>query len=220
MKAVLFDLDGTLFDRDATVQRVLAWQAAAFRAELPPGRGPEFIARVTALDAHGHHDKRELYDRVARQFGLDDDCRERLIDTFWRRYHALAVATPDALRVLDALRASGFRTGIVTTGMTTVQDGTIDALDLRPRVDAVLVSEREGLRKPDPALFHRAAARLTCRAEECWYVGDHPTVDVDGARAAGLRAVWKRTPYWSTPAGAPVVDRLSELLPLVGRPGA
>jgi len=220
MRAILFDLDGTLFDRDATVQRVLAWQVAAFRAELPSGRAPEFIARVTALDAHGHHDKRDVYERIARQFGLDEGCCDRLIETFWQQYHALALAMPDAVPVLEALRSRGFRTGIVTNGTSAVQDGTIDALGLRPRVDAVLVSEREGLRKPDAALFQRAVARLACRAQECWFVGDHPTVDVDGARGAGLRAVWKRTPYWSTPSGAPIVDRLSELLPLVGRPDA
>jgi putative hydrolase of the HAD superfamily len=47
---------------------------------------------------------------------------------------------------------------------------------------------------------------------KCMFVGDHPLVDVAGARAAGLTAVWKRDVYWEPPTGADaVIDELHEL---------
>jgi putative hydrolase of the HAD superfamily len=106
------------------------------------------------------------------------------------------------------------RLGIVTNGATAVQNAALDALGVRPAVDAVLISEAEGVRKPDPAIFHRAAERLGVRPNECCFVGDHPIVDISGAEAAGLRAVWKRTPYWVPAAPVPTIDTISELLTL------
>src|SRR5204863_386245 len=120
---------------------------------------------------------------------------------------------PDAASTLKALRAQGKRLGVITNGRQAIQNGTIDALGLRPLVDAVLISEAEGVRKPSQAMFERAAARLGVGVAECCHVGDHPDVDVAGARAAGMKAVWKRVPYWNQPPeGVPAINALSEVL--------
>ena len=78
--------------------------------------------------------------------------------------------------------------GIVTNGAASVQNATLDALEVRDAVNAVLISETEGVRKPDAAIFHRAAERLGVRPDECCFVGDHPTVDIAGAEAAFARS--------------------------------
>jgi putative hydrolase of the HAD superfamily len=50
------------------------------------------------------------------------------------------------------------------------------------------------------------------------FVGDHPEVDIAGARAAGLTAVWKRVPYWEMTCGDVLtIDALTELLPVCVR---
>ena len=50
-------------------------------------------------------------------------------------------------------------------------------------------------------------------AAEALFVGDHPDIDIGGARRAGLPAVWRRVPYWTMPFDdVLVVDRLSEML--------
>jgi putative hydrolase of the HAD superfamily len=82
-------------------------------------------------------------------------------------------------------------------------------------MDAVLVSESEGVSKPAREIFERAAARVGVPVQECCYVGDHPELDVAGATAAAMLAVWKRTPYWSLTTPAPTITVLSELLSLV-----
>ena len=93
------------------------------------------------------------------------------------------------------------------------QNGTIDALDIRGLLDTISISEVEGVRKPDPRIFAQAVERLELEPTDCAFVGDHPEVDVAGARAAGLQAIWKRTPYWNAPAApVPTIDALGEIL--------
>ena len=57
-------------------------------------------------------------------------------------------------------------------------------------VDSILVSEKEGIRKPDPEIFWRAASRLSLKPEDCLFVGDNPVADILGATDAGMQAIW------------------------------
>jgi FMN phosphatase YigB (HAD superfamily) len=61
---------------------------------------------------------------------------------------------------------------------------------LTPYVDALVVSEEAGISKPDPAIFAIALARLRAGAGEAVMIGDSWAADVQGARAAGIHAIW------------------------------
>jgi putative hydrolase of the HAD superfamily len=210
--AVLFDLDGTLFDRDAAVAGILAWQVHAFSAAIRLDRSVRFVERVTSLDEHGHRDKREVYEILATEFGFDASLRDQLIDSFWTEYPRHCRVGAGVVATLVELRQRGKRLGTITNGATAVQNAAIDALGVRELLDAILISETEGLRKPDPALFRRAASQVNVALDRCCFVGDHPTVDVAGAMAAGLRAFWKRTSYWVPTEQVPTIDAVSDLL--------
>jgi putative hydrolase of the HAD superfamily len=83
----------------------------------------------------------------------------------------------------------------------------------------VLISEAEGVRKPEQAIFERAARRLGVESRQCLFVGDSPTADVLGAHAAGMRTAWFRCgmtwPPDLAPAPGPAIDALSEVLRLI-----
>ena len=97
---------------------------------------------------------------------------------------------PDVPQTLAALRARGLALGIITNGKTAVQNATIDAVGLREYFSAIVISEACGFRKPDPQIFQQALSALSQSSVQAVYVGDHPQSDVEGARAAGLHAVW------------------------------
>ncbi len=100
--------------------------------------------------------------------------------------------------------------GIITNGGTAVQNLKVDALRLRPRMGAILVSEAIGIEKPDPRIFHRAAEDLGIAPSDAVYVGDHPIIDILGAAAAGLTSIWlPRGIPW--PDGHPSPLRLDAL---------
>ena len=217
IRAFLFDLDGTLFNRDATVAGILAWQVRSFGNIITPEREAAFCNRVTVLDAHGHRDKREVYTTVAVELGFDAVVTEQLIASFWAEYPHHCHLDAGVVATLAELRRRGLRLGMVTNGVASVQSAAIDALAVREAVDTILISETEGIRKPDPSIFHRAAERLGVQPGECYFVGDHPAVDVARAEAAGLHAIWKRTPYWMPAAPVLTIDALPELLSLSSR---
>ncbi len=94
----------------------------------------------------------------------------------------------DSVPALERVRAAGLRAYIVSNHIWRLPDA-IDALGLGPLLDGVLTSARVGYRKPHPAIF-RAAAELAGEAPAALlYVGDNVVHDVQGARAAGMRAV-------------------------------
>jgi putative hydrolase of the HAD superfamily len=95
--------------------------------------------------------------------------------------------------MLDALVARGYALGIVTNGRSPFQERNIEAMGIRSYFGAVLVSEAEGVRKPEPEIFLRAAQRLGVRAEEVVFVGDSAQADIAGAQKCGMKAIWFAT---------------------------
>lgn len=213
--AVLFDLDGTLFDRDQAVARVLARQVEQFAHLIRPGQAATFIRRVQALDAHGHRDKREVYATIGMEFGFDAATVWDLLASFWADYPGCCRLDDGVADTLAALRHRGKRLGIVTNGSTVIQRAVLQAVGVAPAVDTVVISEAEGVRKPAEAIFWLASTRLGVPVERCCFVGDNPEVDVLGVQRAGLQAFWKRTTFWRPPEPVPTIDAISDLLDLI-----
>jgi putative hydrolase of the HAD superfamily len=216
VRAVFFDLDGTLYDRDLAIRSTLVEQFSHFRDSLNGISRSAFVDRLLELDAHGHANQGRIYDQAAREWQLDVHFAKELGRHFRSHYHRHCRLAGDALSTLQALRQGGKILGVITNGPVQLQEKTLSCLGLDRCFDLVVISEREGVRKPDPAIFARALERSGVRSGEAVYVGDHPEVDVAGACTAGLIAIWKRVPYWEmTIEGVPVVERLSEVLPIV-----
>ena len=216
IKAVFFDLDGTLYDRDALVVKIVKEQFAAFQRELQGLGETQFVQRIVELDEHGYGDKAELYAKVTREWGLQTGLSENLLDHFWSSYDRNCQLSEDTLTTLQTLRAHGIKLGVITNGGTMRQRRKLECLGLEPFLDAVLISEVEGVRKPDPTIFKMATERCGVNPRESAFVGDHPDVDVAGARAAGLLSIWKRVPYWKLGIeNVQTVDNLSEYCPFV-----
>ena len=216
IKVVLFDLDGTLYDRDQLATVLFAEQYAAFANELTAIPYERFLRDVHAMDEHGHGDKEVGYRAIVRAWGFDETLAERLIAHFWATYDGHCRLTEDVRHTLEELRSRGLRLGVITNGQGVRQRRKIAALGLDAAFDVVLVSGEEGVQKPEAEIFRRALTRCDVTAPEAMFVGDHPVADVEGAHRAGLRAVWKFVPYWPpVVATAPTIRELSEVLALV-----
>ncbi len=215
IRAVFFDLDGTLYDRDAVMQKLVEEQFEVFRESLGDIGKSQFVQRILDLDAHGYGDDPFLYERVVSEWGLGPGLAGRLVRYFREHYDRHCSLSDDAWATLHTLRASGKKLGVITNGPIEWQQKTLACLGLDSFFDTVLISELEGLSKPDRHIFARALERCHVSPAEALFVGDHPRIDVAGAQAAGLTAAWKRVPYWElTVEGALTIDRLSDVLPL------
>jgi putative hydrolase of the HAD superfamily len=214
IKAVFFDLDGTLYDRDELVCELVADQYDTFVGELPGISRERFVARVLEMDDHGYGEKGEGYQRVVAEWQLEPSLADRLCSHFWSAYDQHCCLSPDTATTLDALKAHGKRLGVITNGGTNRQRGKLAALGLLGIFDVVLISEAEGVRKPSPEIFRRAVQRCAVSAGESVFVGDHPETDISGARNAGLLPIWRHVPYWPLlEENVLTVHRLVDILP-------
>jgi putative hydrolase of the HAD superfamily len=118
---------------------------------------------------------------------------------------------PEVPGVLARLRARGARLAVVSNWDVSLHD-VLERTQLRPLVDAVVISAELGVAKPDPAIFNAALERLGAVAGDALHVGDSIEADVEGARAAGIEAVLVARDGGGVPAGVRVVASLAELV--------
>ncbi|MFG1949555.1 HAD family hydrolase [Micromonospora sp. NPDC048830] len=183
-RLALFDLDNTLVDRSEAFRR---W-AAGFCAEhdLPQ----DALAWLLATDGDGFVPRDWFFGEVRQRFGLAAPA-DHLWEEYRRRMPELVSCRPGVRNLLTSLRERGWRIAIVTNGQADNQLGKIRRTGLDQHVDAWAVSGELGIRKPARGLFEAAARGCGVRLDDGgWVIGDSPTLDVAGGRAAGLSTVW------------------------------
>jgi HAD superfamily hydrolase (TIGR01549 family) len=186
MPLVIFDLDNTLIDRDGAFHR--------WATEFMSGYGLDPAERqwLEGVDGGGFAPRLGFMSQVRERYRIDEP-PERLLARYRDRMIAHTVPYPQVHAVLDHLRAEGWLVAIATNGDTEQQQAKIRLARLAGAVDAVAVSGEVGAAKPDRRMFEAAARRCGARlADGGWMVGDDPTRDIVGGRAAGLRTIWMR----------------------------
>jgi putative hydrolase of the HAD superfamily len=129
---------------------------------------------------------------------------------------------PGAKETLAALRAAGYKTGLVSNGPTSIGD-VPRVLSIEPLLDAIVFSFAVGWAKPDRRIYLEACDCLGVAAGDCVYVGDGNDQELDGAAALGMATVLIRhdrneaalsadSSHWDHE-----ICSLMEVLPLVER---
>jgi putative hydrolase of the HAD superfamily len=212
LQAALFDLDGTLLDRLSCLRVYLYGQVERLSNDLHALPFGEYMERVIELDAHGHADKEELFRIIERDFTLSPGTWHRLLDDFLTYFPHICVPFPKAHQMLTTLRQQGIKMGLVTNGAVDSQQPKIDGLGIARYFDIMLLSEAEGVAKPDAEIFRRATDNLGVSPEQTVMIGDNPEADIRGAKSYGMKAIWKRDAYWEAPEIVDaIVDNLDEL---------
>jgi HAD superfamily hydrolase (TIGR01509 family) len=182
MRALIFDLDGTLID--TVYAHVFAWQRALAEVDLPIeawkihrriGMSGGLFARAVAREVGRPLTPEEV---EAIQLRHGELYRELLPE---RR------PLPGAVELLAELRESGIAHGIATSGRRPEIDASLDALGVGSET---VVVERGGVQraKPEPDLFLSCSEQLGVPPEECYVVGD-AVWDLLAARRAHMLSV-------------------------------
>jgi putative hydrolase of the HAD superfamily len=215
LQAVVFDLDGTLLDRRRSFEQFVRDQWERFALSLDVGR-EQYVQTLIEVDRDGYAPRKELFTGICTQFELPSALAETLLKDYRVGFPRACLLFPDATQTLSSLRVSGLKLGLITNGSVRMQSAKLACLSLSPMFDTIVISEAEGISKPTRAIFERALERLNVSPAHAVFVGDHPEADVAGARAAGLRAIWRRDPSVSRVVEADaVIEELSELLTLL-----
>lgn len=182
MKAILFDLDGTLTD---TLPIVIA---ALNEALAPVWGGLRSEAEVRRL--FGPPEGR----LIAQEAPDDPGAVERFYASYRRLHRGQARVFPGVRPMLSTLWERGFRLGLVTNKGRRSTVITLDEFGLRRFFRTIVDGDQVERPKPAPDSILRALAELGALAPDAAYVGDMPS-DLAAARAAGVagwRAAWSR----------------------------
>jgi putative hydrolase of the HAD superfamily len=217
IQAVVFDLDGTLLDRRRSFEWFVRDQWERFAHCLQTADQKQYVETLIELDRDGYAPRKSLFTGVITRFKLPSGMAETLLDDYRAGFPNACVLFPDAAQTLSCLRSSGLKLGLITNGSFRMQSRKLQCLALSPLFDTILISDVEGISKPDRQIFHRALERLNTNPAQAVFVGDHPEVDVAGALAAGMQAIWRRDPSVSRMVEADgVIEELADLLTWLG----
>lgn len=218
VEAVVFDLDGTLFDHDgAVIDALRAWwpdldDAHRHRAERAWFAAEHrHVARWLSREITWTEQRRERLREVLPVLGRAVEGERELdgiFDEYLVRYQA-AWRGFDDLGALARLSVQGLRLAVLTNGNEEQQRAKLAALGLAERFELVLTAEALGAAKPCALVFREACRRLGLAPGSVLHVGDVIDTDVRAPIGAGLRAVLlDRT---SRVHEAPAVRSLTEL---------
>jgi putative hydrolase of the HAD superfamily len=218
IRAVTLDLDDTLWPCEPTLIR-----AERLTREWLTERAPEVIApwsierlRERRMAIHAarpelKHDfvtiRRLALQEVFRAAGADDVQSEPIIegslDVYMSARHQVELY-PEVRACLERL-SGRYRIASLSNGNACLVTIGLDHL-----FHAIIAAHTHGASKPDPAVFHLACRELGCEPSEVVHLGDDIELDVRGARAAGLHAVWINRASHSWP-GDDVPDTVADL---------
>jgi HAD superfamily hydrolase (TIGR01509 family) len=209
---VLFDLDDTLIDAPG-----VPFRAAMGEFTAEHGLDPNEVTWLTEAAARWSASPVAYFRAVATRYRLTADPDE--LYTIYRARYLAAVRPHDGVVTgLARLRAAGWRTAVVTNGEAGPQLAKIAQLRLPRLMDAVCVSEVEGVWKPDADIFRLAAAKAGVSLEGAWVVGDSLDADIRGGNALGLTTAWVshgRQPPQDGPVPTHVLGRIGDVFDLI-----
>lgn len=223
IRAVLFDLDNTLFDHSTSARTGVD----AFLRHLGTEQSDELTRswfeieqvnydRFLTKKLSFHEQRRERLRDFLPQTGLavpkTDTQLDDLFAVYLRKYEEAWIAFPDAAPALLDLRAAGIPVAVVTNGNHDQQTSKINRIGLEPLIDRIFSSELTSHAKPAPEAFAEPCKSMRLSPAQTLYVGDNYRVDIEGARNAGLQAIHLNR---EGARGKGTIQSLAELLPLL-----
>ena len=199
IKAIIFDVDETLFDRvlaqKAVLELIVRQLPQVFGGYEPQRVLAAFLESDqlytdmfnTGAASEGSRDKRSRL--FLQLLGIDEKYTASITKMYVRDYPTVKAHVDGAIPVVKELSRK-FKLGVVSNSFTDVQYRKLEAMGLRDLFSCIVLSEEFGIRKPDPRIFQQAVALLHMQPQECLYVGDSYANDVIGAKNAGMQACW------------------------------
>lgn len=194
ISAIAFDLDNTLWDVGPVIaraeQRMMAWlreNAPRITERVTPEEMRALRERVIQELPGKAHDlaflRVETLSRVARAHGYEQTLALRAFEVFDHARNDVEIL-PDVTPALEHL-ARRYRLATLTNGTADlVRIGLASFFTVRLNACQI------GAAKPHRRCFECLAEELALEPAQILYVGDDPLLDIEAARAAGLRTAW------------------------------
>ncbi len=221
---LLFDLDRTLFDFDASAVTALENTVRSLGFSYKPELQRLYANvnhQVWAEFEAGTLPQADIKAERFRRFGIaaNLDFDPEAAGENYLAYLAQGTALVDGALALMQTLHGNVTLGAVTNGLKEVQRARIENSALAGMFEAIVVSDEVGIAKPDPAIFDIAFAQLNWPPKDAiLYIGDSLGSDIQGGLNAGIDTCWYN-PTNKVHSGAPqpthTVSTLAEIATLI-----
>ena len=208
IEGVAFDLDGTLYPNYRFHLKLLPFLFKELRFISAFGRARNIIRKEQRSPSFVKGDFYQKQAEItANLLSVPVEPLKEKIDALiyrgWEPFFKTIVLFDGVQETLSALKKSGYKLALLSDFPPETK---LEYLSLSGLWDAVLCSERCGALKPHPVSFTETAAALAISPEKILYVGNSFPYDVEGARGAGMKTAWIKSPLISGSRKKPPAD--------------
>ncbi|MDY3909030.1 MAG: HAD-IA family hydrolase [Eubacterium sp.] len=216
-KAVIFDLDDTLYDYDSINKKALdivfentgkefscTVQKVADAFEIARKEVKECLGQTAAA-----HNRMLYFQRTLEHLRQNPLLySEEMYNLYWDYMLQHMELNDGVIDVLEYCRKMGIKVGICTDLTAHIQHRKLKRLGIASYISALVTSEEAGSEKPNQAIFRMILAKLCVKPDEALYVGDSLEKDIIGAQNAGMDAVWFSSVF---EGGVKTITRINEV---------
>ena len=189
MKAIVFDLDNTLIDRQRAFTEMLKDRIELTLPEDKKHLKEQAIQDILMWDDNGTVSRSVSFKKYCDKYEVTCMTSEEL-STYWTTISGSVVYLfDDVIDVIAYLKAK-YRLAILTNGSPISQRRKLESTGILNMFELSVVSGEVGIDKPDPRIFDVMCERLNVKPQDCLYIGDNYVNDVLGARNAGWNAIY------------------------------
>ena len=199
ISAILFDLDDTLVDRNASMRWALAEQYDYYKNDLIDISKENYIEKLIEYQEHGYVNTKMAYDRLFRTENVKVTVIQQLNNDINLRYGTKTILFDNVIETLEALKDK-YRMAVITNGRIDWQYRKLRQAKMEKYFVNITISEEVGFEKPNQNIFMTCLKKMEIRPENCIFVGDNPEIDIKPAIEMGMKAIWKDNGYFEKPA--------------------
>lgn len=187
IKALVFDLDNTLIDRQRAFREMLDRKFHSLFTDEEQIQ--QMIQDVMDWDANGTVERIVVFKKWVEKYRVTCITAEKL-DADWSKESGTVAFLFDDVRNTLSILKNQYKIALLTNGNASSQRRKINTIQIDDLIDYSLVSGEFGIKKPDKRIFEYTCQQLGCNCEECAYIGDNYNIDVLGSRNAGMLSIY------------------------------
>jgi putative hydrolase of the HAD superfamily len=200
IKAVIFDLDNTLYDYDAcnvlAEKQLLEVIAAEFHVSEERAAGflkhsKEYVKYQLGNEVASSHNRLLYMQNICEQAEKNPlQYAMKFYDTYWNTMLEHMRLYDYVRPLLKELHSKNIKVGILTDLTAHIQYRKISRLGLTTQIDYLVTSEEAGAEKPSEKMFGLMLGKMKVKPEKAIMIGDSMKKDVEGAKKIGMRSIY------------------------------
>ena len=209
IKALIFDLDNTLIDRQKAFREMLVREFSKIT------ENSDLINKMTddiiSWDKNGEVSRDITFSMWKDKYNFQNPTPEQLSVSWSNESGKVAYLYPDVRETLTKLKDK-YTIAVLSNGNKTSQRRKLETIAIYDLLDYSLISGEFEVNKPDPKIYHFVCKQLGLKPEECAYIGDNYRIDVEGSKNAGLYPIYVCRSKDVAETNVVTIKNISELL--------